>query len=336
MSTLSECTDLAQAADVIDQESSLWTLQAVGAAVIDGYHAARTGENAAGDRLRFAGMLLESVELPERLDSVEVSPVYVPLPRSLVEPLIRALDASAEQGEASIVSAVWHFAVVFAAPEVELLTAGWRAALLPTVADDLYWLYEAHGMTVALEWSLALAERSLADPDLRAEARASVRNRCFRALEARYEVLGHPADLDAAIRQVEEAVREDDGADEAINNLAMALRSRGRPADLDRAMDLIEARLESARPAGPWLLVNHAVLLYTRYVLSSASGRRLADISRAAESAQSAVKTATVPDHRVKALLIRGEPAVCQIEAGSTPGPQDPRWAAASASFDER
>jgi hypothetical protein len=91
LSTLSECTDFAQAADVIDQESSLWTLPAVGAAAIDGYHAARTGESAAGDRLRFAAMLLERVGLPERLDSVKVSPVYVPLPRSLVEPLIRAL-----------------------------------------------------------------------------------------------------------------------------------------------------------------------------------------------------------------------------------------------------
>jgi CHAT domain len=228
---------------------------------------------------------------------------------------------------------VRHFAEAFAAPEAELLTAGWRAALLPAVADDLYWLYEAHGMTVALEWSLALAERSLADPDLRAEARAIVRNRCFRALAARYEVNGDPADLDAAIRQVEEAVREDDEADEAINNLALALRSRRRPADLDRAIDLIEARLESARRAGPWLLVNHAVLLYSRYILSSASDRRLTDISRAAESAESALQTATVPHHRVKALLISGELAVCQIEAGSTPGPQDPRWAAASASF---
>jgi hypothetical protein len=229
LSTLGECTDLAQAVDVINQEPSLWTLQAVGGAAIDGYHAARTGESAAGDRLRFAAMLLERVELPERLDSVKVGPIYTPLPGSLVEPLIRALEASTEQDKASIVSAVRHFAEVLAAPDAELLTAGARAALLVTVADGLYWLYMAHGMTAALEWSLALAERSLADPDLPLQGRARVLSRCFRALLARYEVLGNPADLDAAIRQAEEAVREDVGADYAINNLAMALRSRAKP-----------------------------------------------------------------------------------------------------------
>jgi len=84
--------------------------------------------------------VLERVGLPERLDSVKVSPFHQPFhqpfPRSLVEQLTRALEASAEQGETSIVLAVRHFAEVLAAHETELLTVAERAALLVTVAGD--------------------------------------------------------------------------------------------------------------------------------------------------------------------------------------------------------
>lgn len=335
---LGSCADLAQAADVIDELPELRELAAVGAAAVYGYRYVVSHKNANGDQLRFAAMLLERVDVAEEPEAPGLEPpIFRCLPPGVREPVQRSLAASVEQGEGQPVAALRAFAEAFAHPDAVSLDTGWLAALLTTAADDLYWLYQGQGMTVALDWSLAVAEWCLAEFELSAEARSITRQRCWRALSQRYEVHGDPSDLHRAVVYAESVLAESGHDSTLVGNLALTLRRRASSrtaagtADLDRAIELMESVLASGNPED---LVNHALLLLTRHDHTAKGTRAPEVLERAAASAEAALTTATGRT-RMGALTISAEILVRRIEAGPGPGAADSRWTVASARYAE-
>ena len=311
LSSLISCTSDAEAAWLLDDLPGLWTLGAAAAVAVAGFDAASAGAPSAEVIFLSAAMVVERLP-PTASNNVPLTRLHEDAPELRALLLSAAVANQAlRTSDTSDIHAVQAWANVFAHPASRDLTSGARAGFLSEAADAVLSLYETSGIPAACDWTLKLAELALAVPDFPAAARRVVETRRCRALVVRYQRLKDDNDLNKAITAYErmlDTAADDEERRVAVNNLALALRSRAiasgseRTVDLDKAMELLEPYVTEILSESdhipdqpdPGLLTNYSLILTSRFRLlpGRSEDERLAELYTAVEASQKAVASA--------------------------------------------